>query len=325
MIIYDKLESNLNSKLVFENLRSRLEKKHFKQWYYELVTVEMHHDISLISKSFPTPNLKKEIILNEIAESCKELKTRSTSSSICKKKKQFNQDLVDNDLIINVLSPLAIGIPMFGQSTQTEGECLLIDQKKFLEIEITRFDSNSSLIKSILNNLPRSLKTAVHDTNWLEYKFKNGMMIFFGSPDKSDIGKYQIRIHDMKSFVVKEFYVEVVEELDQHSKIITPLMHHNLKIMHSRLSQGHTSGILSLITNKKSRNNEKEREIKEEINENKEQTDQDPERMNEIIEIEFEKERSPRAANLNSDKGFNSSKVIICKGDDEAVDLESVH
>ena len=95
----------------------------------------MHHDISLISKSFPTTKLKKENILNQIAESCKELKMQTNRFSLCQKRKHFNQDLVNNDLIMNALSPLAIGIPMFGQNSKTEGECLFMDQKDFWKLK----------------------------------------------------------------------------------------------------------------------------------------------------------------------------------------------
>ena len=297
-IVYAKVECDSNSKMVLDDIRNRLEQKYFKQWYHDLVSIEMHKDVALISKSFPTAKLQKENILDQITESSKRLKTQVKKKCLCKKKKVFNSDLVNIDLIMNALSPLAIGIPMLSNKSRTEGGCLLMDPKEFLKIEINRFESDPSFIQSILKNMPISIDSAVQDTNWLNYRFKNGMMIFFGSPDRSDIGTYEIRIYDKKSFIVREFCIEVVEKLDENLQIITPLMYQNMKIMKSRLSQGGTSTFLS---------------IEEKVNRyslNKQ-------------EIERKKNSKGNSTLNSAGKLSNSSKIIICKGDDEAVNLES--
>ena len=301
-IIYHKLNLNFHTKLALDNLRNRMEKKHLKQWCSEFVSIETPEDFSQISKTFPKVILQKTQILMEITESCEELKKKS-QGFLCCKRRQFNPEIVEKDLILEALIPLAIGIPMPEKNSQTEGECLLIDQKGLLEIEINHFYEDNSLIRRLTMNLPKAIRSVVHNTNWLDYKFKTGMLSFFGLPDKNDIGKYQIRIYDKKGFLLREFFVEVAEKIK--TKRASPMYQHMRYLkMKSRMEK---------ITSLRSRAEEKIVLSLENENAIKEESVDDY-----IINTEFEKEENRKT----EDYIFSTSKRIKSKVEIEYINPE---
>lgn len=126
-------------------------------------------------------------------------------------KKSEPKHELDYDLIYLKIKADSLGIVPY--KFTTEGQSINLNNIEISEIQVERIANKSRVFKRTLDFplASSSEKKICWSQEWLDFKIRKGVIIFYGVPNFNDIGFFQGRIFDSHKTIILEFGIEVEE------------------------------------------------------------------------------------------------------------------
>ena len=230
-MIHQAMKEYPRSLEIFKKLKKRSEKALDKSWYLDYVELGETPEITIKKSGFVSLEFKAE---NSLDSSIKDLQAQLAKRkkiNCCKRSESevFDENTVSKEklLVKEMIKIYAWGIPpkptgWFRFYEYSRGESIFAQSQDIAEIQVLKKKEVASRISKKIEKYLAKKQNHHSLPHFLNYKVKNSVLIFKGTPSEKHVGQYIVRIFNRLGYVMREFEIKIVSERMDSESLNTP-------------------------------------------------------------------------------------------------------